>query len=68
MACSSASLDREFLRRNNKTQNLGRRDVMDDIAYAESKGIGITYGYLFDPRHQTAAEMEPTDALPLYRA
>ena len=52
------SLDRELLRRTNKTQNLGRGDVLDDIAYAESKGIGITYGYLLDPRHQTAAEME----------
>ena len=51
------SLDRELLRRQNKTQNLGRRDVIEDIAYAESLGIGITYGYLFDPRHQTAAEM-----------
>ena len=49
---------RELLRRNNKTQNLGRGDVIEDVAYAESQGIGITYGYLFDPRHQTAAEME----------
>lgn len=51
-------LDRELLRRNNKTQNLGRGDVIEDVAYAELQGIGITYGYLFDPRHQTAAEME----------
>jgi hypothetical protein len=51
------SLDRELLRRHNKTQNLGRGDVIDDIAFAESQGIGITYGYLFDPRHQTVAEM-----------
>lgn len=51
-------LDRELLRRNNKTQNLGRGDVIEDIAYAEARGIGITYGYLFDPRHQTAKEME----------
>jgi hypothetical protein len=51
------SLDRELLRRYNKTQNLGRGHVIDDIAFAESQGIGITYGYLFDPRHQTAAEM-----------
>jgi len=27
--------------------------IIDDIAYAESQGISITYGYLFDPRHQT---------------
>jgi hypothetical protein len=52
------SLDRELLRRHNKTQNLGRGDVIDDIAFAESQGIGVTYGYLFDPRHQSAAEME----------
>lgn len=51
------SLDRDLLRRHNKTQNLGRRDVIEDIAFAESQGIGVTYGYLFDPRHQTAAEM-----------
>jgi radical SAM superfamily enzyme YgiQ (UPF0313 family) len=51
------SLDRDLLRRHNKTQNLRRRSVIEDIAFAESQGIGITYGYLFDPRHQTAAEM-----------
>ncbi len=51
------SLDRDLLRRHNKTQNLGRGDVIDDIAFAESQGIGITYGYLFDPRHQSAADM-----------
>jgi radical SAM superfamily enzyme YgiQ (UPF0313 family) len=52
------SLDRELLRRYNKTQNLSRRNVIDDITFAESQGIGITYGYLFDPRYQTAADME----------
>ena len=52
------SLDRALLQRSNKTQNLGRGDVIADIKFAESRGIGITYGYLFDPRHQTAAEME----------
>jgi hypothetical protein len=53
------SLDHEMLRRYNKTQNLSRRhDVIDDIAFAESLGIAICYGYLFDYRHQTAAEME----------
>ena len=68
------SLDRAFLRRFNKKQNLGR-NVMDDIAYAEAHGIAIGYGYLFDPRFQTVAEMErqvrligDTDALsmPIY--
>jgi hypothetical protein len=52
------SFDRELLRRYNKTQNLGRRNIMDDVAFAESQGIAIGYGYLFDPRFQTAAEME----------
>ncbi|MET0540289.1 MAG: radical SAM protein [Variovorax sp.] len=53
------SLDREMLRRYNKKQNLSRRSsVVDDIAFAESKGIAICYGYMFDHRHQTAAEME----------
>lgn len=53
------SLDEAMLRRFNKKQNLGRhRNVIDDIAFAESQGIAICYGYLFDPRHQTAAEME----------
>jgi radical SAM superfamily enzyme YgiQ (UPF0313 family) len=69
------SLDRELLRRQNKTQNLGRGDVIADIGYAESLGMGITYGYLFDPRRQTAAEMRrqietiarhPTMPMPTY--
>lgn len=53
------SLDREMLRRYNKKQNLSRRhDVVADIAFAESKGIAICYGYIFDHRHQTAVQME----------
>jgi hypothetical protein len=53
------SLDHEMLRRFNKTQNMSRRfNVIDDIAFAESLGIAICYGYLFDYSHQTAAEME----------
>jgi hypothetical protein len=69
------SLDRDLLRRQNKTQNLGRRDIIADIAYAESLGVGITYGYLFDPRSQSAAEMKlqiqsiarhPTMPMPTY--
>jgi hypothetical protein len=53
------SLDEEVLRRYNKTQNLNRRqNIMDDIAFAESLGIAILYGYLFDHRNQTATEME----------
>jgi hypothetical protein len=53
------SLDHDMLRRFNKTQNMSRRfSVIDDIAFAESLGIAICYGYLFDYCHQTAAEME----------
>ena len=53
------SLDHEMLRRFNKTQNMSRRfSVIDDIAFAESLGVAICYGYLFDYCHQTAAEME----------
>ena len=53
------SFDDDLLRRYRKTQNLSKRyNVVDDIAYAESQGISITYGYLFDPRHQKASEME----------
>ncbi|KFC75672.1 Methyltransferase [Bosea sp. LC85] len=53
------SLDAGFLRRYNKTQNLGRRqNVIDDVAFAEGHGIAVGYGYLFDPRYQTAAEMQ----------
>ena len=32
--------------------------MLDDIAFAESQGIGIGYGYLFDPRFQTAENIE----------
>jgi hypothetical protein len=53
------SFDYRLLKRYNKTQNLSRRyNIVDDIAFAESLGIPIGYGYLFDPRLQTAAEME----------
>jgi hypothetical protein len=53
------SFDADLLRRYRKTQNLSKRyNVIEDVAYAESQGISITYGYLFDPRHQKAAEME----------
>jgi hypothetical protein len=43
------SLDHEMSRRFN---------VIDDVAFAESQGIAMCYGYLFDYRHQSAAEME----------
>jgi hypothetical protein len=42
-----------------KKQNLGHsHNIIDDIAFAESNGIGIGYGYLFDPRLQTVQQME----------
>jgi hypothetical protein len=53
------SFDRELLRKYKKTQNLGKsHDIIADIEFAESIGIGIGYGYLFDPRFQSVAEME----------
>ncbi len=53
------SLDPDMLRRYRKKQNLSSRsNVFDDIAFAERQGIAVSYGYLFDPRHQTAAQME----------
>jgi hypothetical protein len=70
------SLDPVMLRRYNKTQNLSRnQNIIDDIAFCESRGIGISYGYLFDPRSQTASAMEqqitliarnPTMPMPIY--
>ena len=67
------SFDQGMLRRYNKTQNLGRRqNIVEDILFAESLGIAVGYGYLFDPRYQNAAEMEAqirmiarTPALPM---
>jgi radical SAM superfamily enzyme YgiQ (UPF0313 family) len=53
------SIDRALLKRFNKKQNLSKRsDVFADVAFAESLGIAVTYGYLFDPRHQTARQMK----------
>ena len=53
------SFDHEMLRKYRKKQNLSRtHNVIDDIAFAESNGIGIGYGYLFDPRIQTVADMD----------
>jgi hypothetical protein len=53
------SLDADMLRRFNKTQNISRRfNVIDDVAFAEEQGITVCYGYLFDYRFQTAADMK----------
>jgi hypothetical protein len=70
------SLDQNLLRSYNKKQNLGRSsNVLDDILHAERLGIGIGYGYLFDPRLQAAERMaeqiqfiarEPRMPMPVY--
>jgi hypothetical protein len=53
------SLDRDLLRRFNKKQNLSRRgNIIDDILFAESQGICLMYGYLFDPRSRKVSEMQ----------
>jgi radical SAM superfamily enzyme YgiQ (UPF0313 family) len=53
------SLDPEFIAAHDKRQNAsGASSLMDDIAYADSLGIIITYGYLFDPRMTEIAQME----------
>lgn len=53
------SFDQVLLKKYKKKQNLGRSyNIIDDIAFAESNGIGIGYGYLFDPRLQTVQEMD----------
>ena len=52
------SLDHEFLARVNKRQNLKKlSSLMDNIDYAQSKGIIIMYGYLFDPKESTVEAM-----------
>jgi len=52
------SFDPVLLKKYRKKQNLSRHNIIDDIAFAESNGIGIGYGYLFDPRLQNVQEME----------
>jgi hypothetical protein len=47
-----------------KKQNFSRRtNIIDDIVYAESKGICVTYGYLFDPRTHTVGQMKAQIAM-----
>ena len=70
------SFDETMLRAYNKKQNLSRkRNVLADIEFAERLGIGIGYGYLFDPQQQSAQEMadqirfvarEPRLPMPVY--
>ena len=53
------SLNRDFLRRYNKKQNLSRRsDIVEDILFSEKNGVAVSYGYLCDPRLFTARGME----------
>ncbi|GLS18391.1 hypothetical protein GCM10007874_14080 [Labrys miyagiensis] len=52
------SLDIEFLRRSNKKQNLANvGSVISDMLYAESIGITLAYGFLFDPRYSTVEDI-----------
>lgn len=52
------SLDHEFLERVNKRQNLKKLSkLMDNIDYAQSKGIIVMYGYLFDPKESDVESM-----------
>jgi len=53
------SLDPEFIASHHKRQNVsGASSLLDDLAYADSLGIMVTYGYLFDPRMTEIAQME----------
>ncbi len=53
------SFDQDMLKKYKKKQNHGRaQNIIDDIAFVESSGIGVGYGYLFDPRTQTVEEMD----------
>jgi len=52
------SLDSDWLRKVNKTQNLSRRgNIIDDVLFAETLGICVMYGCLFDPRIFAVEEM-----------
>ncbi len=60
------SLDHEFLAKVNKRQNLKKlSSLMDNIDYAQSKGIIIMFGYLFDPKDATVESMT-AEMLSLY--
>lgn len=53
------SLDPEFIASHQKRQNAsGASSLLDDLAYADSLGMIVTYGYLFDPRMTDIAQME----------
>ncbi len=53
------SLDRNFLTRNSKKQNLSKPyHLFDDIDHVHRLGILLMYGYLFDPRISTIESMK----------
>lgn len=53
------SFDTEFVAGHGKKQNIkGADSLLDDIRYAQSLGIIVIYGYLFDPRMTRVADME----------
>jgi radical SAM superfamily enzyme YgiQ (UPF0313 family) len=53
------SVNPRFNKLHEKVQNVkGSATLFDDIAYAESLGMMIGYGYLFDPRNSSIEEMK----------
>lgn len=53
------SIDVRFNESHNKRQNMkGSPSLLADIEYAESLGMMIGYGYLFDPRISSIEEMQ----------
>lgn len=56
------SLNENFLKTHSKRQNMSNHsNVIENIHYAQKKGIIIIYGYLFDPRIESVQDMR--DAL-----
>jgi hypothetical protein len=53
------SFDVDFIKAHNKWQNMkGSTSLIADIEFAESLGMLIDYGYLFDPRMTTVERMK----------
>ena len=53
------SMDVDFIEAHSKRQNVkGAAGLLDDVAYAQSLGIMVAYGYLFDPRMTSVARMK----------
>jgi radical SAM superfamily enzyme YgiQ (UPF0313 family) len=52
------SLDKDFLKKNSKNQNLYHKsDLFEDIDKLHKTGILLMYGYLFDPRIAKVEDM-----------